>query len=69
LRDQTEWVELVDAGVNVLAGAVCDRIVSAAESAAWPGQGLPPDLYGDGQAARQIAAAVAASVCSESKRR
>jgi len=69
LRDQTEWVELVDAGVNVLAGAVCDRIVSAAESAAWPGQGLPPDLYGDGQAARQIAAAVAARVCSESERR
>ena len=69
LRDQTERVELADAGVHAPAGAACERIVSAADRAAWPEQGLPPNLYGDGQAPRQIAAAVAAYVSSESLRR
>ena len=32
LRDETEWVELVDAGWNVLAGAQADRILQAAKN-------------------------------------
>jgi UDP-N-acetylglucosamine 2-epimerase len=60
LRDRTEWVELVDAGVNALAGADRDRIVAAALAAVWPPHGLPASLYGDGQSASHIAAAVAA---------
>jgi UDP-N-acetylglucosamine 2-epimerase len=62
LRDRTEWVELVDAGVNILAGAECGRIVAAAQGAAWPESGLAPHLYGDGQTAVQIAAVIAERV-------
>jgi UDP-N-acetylglucosamine 2-epimerase len=62
LRDRTEWVELVAAGVNVLAGAATDLIVKAARRARWPDQGLPANLYGDGHAADQISAAVSARV-------
>ena len=68
LRDRTEWVELVDAGVNALAGAACERIVSAADRARWPEHGLPPNLYGDGHTARHVAAAVAARVSGEPPR-
>jgi UDP-N-acetylglucosamine 2-epimerase len=60
LRDRTEWVELLDAGVNVLAGADLSRIVAAAETAAWPAAGLPATLYGDGHTAVQIAESIAA---------
>jgi UDP-N-acetylglucosamine 2-epimerase len=62
LRDRTEWVELVDAGVNVIAGADCDRIVAATQHAFWPESGVPSRLYGNGDTAVQIAAAVAALV-------
>jgi UDP-GlcNAc3NAcA epimerase len=60
LRDRTEWGELVDAGVNVLAGANRERIVAATKIAKWPEKGLPPGLYGDGQAAVQISSVLAA---------
>lgn len=59
LRDTTEWVELLDAGVNILAGAEHDRIVRAAAAAAWPASGLPANLYGDGHTAEQIARLIA----------
>ena len=55
LRDRTEWVELLDAGVNVLAGADTDRIITCATNAQWPATGLPPDLYGDGQTSKAMA--------------
>lgn len=55
LRDETEWVELVEAGVNHLAGADPDRIESFARTASWPPAGIPPELYGDGHAADAIA--------------
>lgn len=54
VRDETEWVELVEAGVNVLAGADPARIAYAAREAAWPAAGLPPDLYGRGDTAEAI---------------
>jgi UDP-GlcNAc3NAcA epimerase len=53
LRDQTEWVELVDAGVNTLAGADSARILAA--YAAMKTCCIPaPTLYGDGHSADKI---------------
>ncbi len=60
LRDQTEWVELVTAGVNRLAGAEPAAILEAFERASWPEAGLPRMLYGDGRTAEQVAACLAA---------
>ncbi len=58
LRDETEWVELVDAGANTLTGSDPRKIRAALadSSAASFGQGL----YGDGRAADQIVKALVA---------
>jgi len=53
LRDETEWVETVEAGWNRLAGADTDAIVSAAAACADAEPEWLP-LYGDGAAAEQI---------------
>jgi UDP-GlcNAc3NAcA epimerase len=52
LRDQTEWVETVESGWNVLAGADPQRIRTAFHSLRVPDQ--VPDLYGAGEAAVRI---------------
>ncbi|MDP3716234.1 MAG: UDP-N-acetylglucosamine 2-epimerase (non-hydrolyzing) [Acidobacteriota bacterium] len=52
LRDETEWVETVDAGWNILVGADRERIIRAATSFAPPA--LHPPLYGGGQASERI---------------
>ena len=52
LRDETEWVETVEAGWNVLVGADTEAIL-----AAWrrePPVGSRPPIFGDGQAAATI---------------
>lgn len=54
LRDETEWVETVQAGWNVLVGADTARIVEAVRSFALPAK--RPPLYGDGQAAERCVA-------------
>lgn len=51
LRDETEWVETVEAGWNQLAGADQERIV-AAVAAARPGRMI--DEYGVGKAAEKV---------------
>ena len=51
LRDETEWVELADAGWNQVVGADTERILAAVASAS-PGRGAA--LYGDGHAADRI---------------
>ena len=49
LRDETEWVETVASGWNVLTGADRDRIVTAVRTFKPPA--AHPPLYGDGKAA------------------
>ena len=44
LRDETEWVETVAAGWNVLAGADTAAIVDAAKTITPPA--VRPDIYG-----------------------
>lgn len=53
LRDETEWVETVDAGWNVLAGANTDAIVAAAQATAPTDTG-GETAYGKGDAADRI---------------
>ena len=59
MRDQTEWLELVDLGVNRLAGACQIKIVEAVQE----GMGLTIEdndqIYGGGRASARIAAHLA----------
>lgn len=52
LREETEWVELVDSGWNQLAGANSDKIAQSLSSCTIPDS--YPDLYGDGRSAARI---------------
>jgi UDP-N-acetylglucosamine 2-epimerase len=54
LRPETEWVETVASGWNVLVGSDHDAIVAAARDAKRPSQ-QPPRVFGDGHAAQRIA--------------
>jgi UDP-N-acetylglucosamine 2-epimerase len=55
LRPETEWIETVEAGWNVLVGAEQPKIIDAIYHHKWPQQ-APLQLFGDGQAALHIAA-------------
>jgi UDP-GlcNAc3NAcA epimerase len=52
LREETEWVETVEAGWNKLVGVVPEKIRSAVED--WHPSGERPAFYGDGRAAEHI---------------
>lgn len=54
LRDETEWVELVDGGYNVLVGAVQGRIVEAEKNLNIMNNDYTKELYGRGDAGEQI---------------
>ena len=60
LRDETEWVETLDGGWNVLAGADAERILAAAQRPRPAG--TPPPVFGDGHAAEKMVAALEADV-------
>ena len=55
MRDETEWVELVSNGYNKLAGASKDKILKAYQSIKDAKLDFTKDLYGRGQASKQIA--------------
>jgi len=57
LREDTEWVETIEVGWNILAGADPELIVAGVER--FPPEDRPP-LYGDGSTARQIVERLAA---------
>lgn len=54
LRDETEWVELVKGGFNILAGADTGKIISYSLEVLKKAMDFSRDFYGDGKAARLI---------------
>ena len=55
MRDQTEWVELIEQGVNILAGADTQKIIQYTEYMLGKEIDDPLNLYGGGHAAENIA--------------
>lgn len=53
LRDETEWMETIEAGWNQLAGASFDEIIHCFQNSGKP-KDESRDIYGDGQAAMKI---------------
>ena len=53
LRDETEWVEIVENGAGILAGAEYEKILSAYGSLCGKKVVFPP-VFGDGKAAEKI---------------
>jgi UDP-GlcNAc3NAcA epimerase len=53
LRPETEWVETVAAGWNVLVHADRSKLLTTVREHAWP-QSPPPPVFGDGSASRKI---------------
>ena len=55
LRDETEWVELIEARVNSLVGANRDKILNAYKnSSTFNTKNSSLNLYGDGNASKKI---------------
>jgi UDP-GlcNAc3NAcA epimerase len=54
LRDETEWIELVQTGVNALVGADRDNIVCAFKNATKAPRAFIDNLYGNGFASDNI---------------
>ena len=55
LREQTEWVELVDLGYNLLAGSDSQKLKEAFEFFKTKHSDFTVDMYGKGQAAERAA--------------
>jgi UDP-GlcNAc3NAcA epimerase len=62
LRDETEWMELVDAGVNFLAGADKNLLLDTASKLKHLAADFNQDLYGGGKAAEFIANEITAFI-------
>jgi UDP-GlcNAc3NAcA epimerase len=59
MRDQTEWVELVENGFNMIAGADSDQIIAAFNQMIDASPDFSLDLYGKGKASENIASIIA----------
>jgi len=59
LRDETEWVELVEGGFNRIAGADRDRILRAYREMRESAPDFDADLYGRGAAAPKVVESLA----------
>jgi UDP-GlcNAc3NAcA epimerase len=56
LRDETEWIETVELGWNILTGADRDKIIETVRTFKAPSE--HPPLYGGGHAAEKIISTV-----------
>lgn len=65
LREETEWVELVDQRVNILAGASEKKIGDALGGSSWPS--FVTGIYGDGMASRRIVNDLVHRLCNAKK--
>jgi UDP-GlcNAc3NAcA epimerase len=54
IRDQTEWVELIKSGVNVLVGASKSKIIEQSKIMLNQKSNFSTDLYGNGNACNNI---------------
>ena len=54
LREETEWIETLEGGWNILAGSDAERILAAAKRPRPAG--TPPAVFGDGHAAERMVA-------------
>ena len=59
LRDETEWIETVKDGWNILAGADGDKIIESAKKKHWPCH--RNQSFGDGRSADKIVSALIAA--------
>ena len=53
LRPETEWVETVETGWNLLVDSDAERLIWAVEEHSWP-TGEPPPIFGDGRASEKV---------------
>ena len=58
LREQTEWVELVQQGVNIVAGTHTENIIDAYHALSQQRSDFTADLYGNGLAGKRITEAL-----------
>ena len=54
MRDETEWVELVECGANILVGADYDTIINNVQKYKYDKKYFAQQLYGDGKAGEKI---------------
>lgn len=54
IRDQTEWVELVDNGLNLLVGADTEKIINGTKEMLAKKGNFDVNLYGNGTACKNI---------------